>query len=76
MTNEDLEKARRMYLAVEFLRSEEADSVEIMCDNPEFHGPNNAVECNGFWTKHTNERFTGEREPRLGPHAVELRQVR
>lgn len=41
------------------LRDEEADSVTILCDNPE-GPPNNAVECCGFWTGFAERRFEGE----------------
>lgn len=41
------------------LRSVEADSVNVLCDNPE-GPPNNAVECNGGWTVYRDRRFGGD----------------
>lgn len=43
---------------VQRLRDEEADSVTILCDNPD-GPPNNAVECCGFWTGFAERRFEG-----------------
>lgn len=46
---------------INLLRSEEGDSVTILCDNPDFNlGANNAVECNGSWTDWKDQRFEGE----------------
>lgn len=42
------------------LRSPEGDTLCIFCDNPEFHGPNAAVECCCEWTGWNEERFTGK----------------
>lgn len=44
---------------IDRLRDQEADSVNILCDNPE-GPPNNAVECCGFWTGFVERRFEGE----------------
>jgi len=43
---------------IDRLRDEEADSVTVLCDNPE-GPPNNAVECCGFWTGFADRRFDG-----------------
>lgn len=46
---------------IDLLRSQEGDSVTILCDNPDFNmGANNAVECNGDWTGWKDQRFEGE----------------
>lgn len=41
------------------LRDQEADSVEILCDNPD-GDPNNAIVCCGFWTGFVERRFSGD----------------
>jgi hypothetical protein len=46
------------WAAINRLRDEEADSVTVLCDNPE-GPPNNAVECCGFWTGFADRRFEG-----------------
>ena len=46
--------------AIDELRSEEGDCVTILCDNPDFHGPNNAVVCCGGWTDWEDRRFSGD----------------
>lgn len=47
------------WLAIEVLREREANSVTILCDNPEGN-PNNAIECNGDWTYYEDRRFIGD----------------
>lgn len=42
------------------LRRDEGDSVTLCCDNPDFGGPNNAIECNGAWTDWKDRRFEAE----------------
>lgn len=44
---------------VDTLRSDEGNSVTILCDNPE-GPPNNAVEVQGAWTEWEDRRFDGE----------------
>ncbi len=44
---------------INLLRSNEADSVTIFCNNPE-GPPNDAVVCNGGWTNFKDRRFEGE----------------
>ncbi|MCI1143182.1 hypothetical protein MOP88_14125 [Sphingomonas sp. WKB10] len=44
---------------IQRLRDEEADSVTILCDNPD-GPPNAAVECCGFWTGFAERRFEGD----------------
>ncbi|AYJ87628.1 hypothetical protein D3Y57_19015 [Sphingomonas paeninsulae] len=51
-------EARDEWVMVNRLRDEEADTVTILCDNPE-GPPNNAVECSGFWTGFADRRFEG-----------------
>lgn len=44
---------------IEELRADEADSVNVLSDNPE--GPPNAgIECSGGWTGYRTRRFDGE----------------
>ena len=46
---------------VDKLRADEGDSVEILCDNPEFDGhPNCAIVCCGDWTHFEQVRFDGD----------------
>lgn len=47
------------WAAISRLRDEEADSVTVLCDNPD-GPPNNAVKCCGFWTGFAERRFEGE----------------
>ena len=45
---------------IDLLRSQEGDCVTIACDNPDFTGPNSAIDCNGAWTDWNDRRFTGD----------------
>ena len=46
---------------IEVLRSDEGDSVTILCDNPDFNGqPNCAIVCNGDWTGWVDKRFAAD----------------
>ena len=47
--------------AINTLRMSEGNSVTLICDNPDFGGPNNAIECSGDWTNWQTKRFTGDR---------------
>ncbi|MES2602136.1 MAG: hypothetical protein V4602_15140 [Pseudomonadota bacterium] len=48
-----------MMRLINLLRSNEGDSVTILCNNPDFNGqPNNAVVCNGGWTNWEDRRFS------------------
>lgn len=47
--------------AINTLRLNEGNSVTLICDNPDFGGPNNAIECSGDWTNWQTKRFTGDR---------------
>jgi hypothetical protein len=47
--------------AINTLRMNEGNSVTLICDNPDFGGPNNAIECSGDWTNWQTKRFTGDR---------------
>ena len=55
----DIEAIQCMKL-IDALRADEADSVTIGCDNPDFQGPNNYIECDGEWTQWRPRRFTGD----------------
>lgn len=50
-----------MWRLIDLLRSQEGDSVTILCDNPEpcTEAENNAVICNGDWTDWEDRRFSG-----------------
>lgn len=56
--------ALRCWEIIELLRAEEANSVEIVCDNPEGCGtvknPNCAIVCFGGWTNFEHRRFSGD----------------
>lgn len=52
-------RAVRAWACIEILREEEANSVEILCDNPE-GPPNAAVICCGDWTGWDERRFEGD----------------
>jgi predicted DNA-binding transcriptional regulator YafY len=54
------EKAVEIVRLVDELRSDEGDSVTIINDNPDFHGPSCAIECNGEWCGWQDKRFTGD----------------
>lgn len=58
--SETAEAAQARY--IEYLRSDEADSVTILCDDPEADEceKQTAVECCGFWTGFVDKRFYGE----------------
>jgi hypothetical protein len=46
---------------IDVLRSDEGDSVMILCDNPDFNGqPNCAIICNGDWTGWVDKRFAAD----------------
>jgi len=59
-TQRDLELAWLMLKVINELREDEGSSVTILCDNPDFEGPANAVVCCGEWTKWKEARFSGE----------------
>lgn len=59
MTDEAWRETECMRL-IHALRRVEGDEVTILGDNPDFGGPNNAVECCGDWTDYADRRFTGE----------------
>lgn len=42
------------------LRAEEGDAVTIPCDNPDFGGPNCAIEVSAWWTEYNERRFSGD----------------
>lgn len=58
---EDLSKAAEIVRLIDELRADEGDSVEILCDNPDFNGqPNCAVVCCGDWTGWLHKRFAAD----------------
>ncbi len=61
-TTDDIRVALQTAAAIEWLRAEEADSVIILCTNPD---PDTieqqcAVECCGFWTGLEERRYYGQ----------------
>lgn len=42
------------------LRAGDGDTVTLCCDNPDFEGPDNVVECCADWTDWKDRRFTGD----------------
>lgn len=56
---EALKNAEYILQMIDHLRSEEASSVLIQNDNPDFGGPNCLIECNASWTGFNDEQFTG-----------------
>ena len=50
----------RIVAALNFLRANELDVVTLVCDNPDFHGPNNVITVSGHWTKYLDRDFRGE----------------
>lgn len=71
----DLDKIKCWNL-VEALRATEGNAITLVCDNPDFNGqPNNAVVCNGDWTKWNDTRFTGDTilEALINAHDAMLR---
>ncbi len=55
----EMERLLAEMSCIHALRTDEGDSVTILCDNPEGQ-PNNAVECCGAWTEWNDLRFDGE----------------
>jgi hypothetical protein len=50
-----------MMRLINTLRSEEGDSITLICDNPDFNmGANCAVECHGYWTDWWDIRFEAD----------------
>lgn len=50
-----------MMRLIHLLRTDEGDSVTLICDNPDFNGqPNCAVICNGYWTEWNDRRFAAD----------------
>jgi hypothetical protein len=45
---------------IDQLRAEEATSVVIYSDNPDFEGPNSAIEVSASWTNWQERRFVGD----------------
>jgi hypothetical protein len=55
------ERAIEIARLIDVLRSDEGDSVTILCDNPDFNGqPNCAIECCGDWTGWLHKRFAAD----------------
>jgi hypothetical protein len=55
-------EALKTAACLEWLRSVEGDSVEVLCDNPDAENreENNAVICSGCWTDYDPWRFNGK----------------
>lgn len=56
---EALKNAEYILQMIDHLRADEASSVLIQNDNPDFGGPNCLIECNAPWTGFNDEQFTG-----------------
>jgi hypothetical protein len=55
------ERGAEIVRLIDVLRSDEGDSVMILCDNPDFNGqPNCAIVCNGDWTGWVDKRFAAD----------------
>ena len=61
--------------AIGELISEEADSVTILAANPDFIGPDYAIECGGDWTSFNSIRFSGKSIVECLESAVEARRA-
>ena len=72
---EKTNRALRMANAIDFLRSEEGDSVTVLCDNPEFDGPHNCIETGGAWTEWVDKRFCGDTLQEALEKACEARKA-
>lgn len=46
--------------AVIELTQSEADTLTFLAANPEFTGPNYAIECSGAWTNYEGKRFEAD----------------
>ena len=58
---EELSAAAEIARLIDVLRAGEGDSVEILCDNPDFNGqPNCAIVCCGDWTGWLHKRFAAD----------------
>jgi len=56
---EDGAEFRRLVALINELRAGEGWSVTLMNDNPDFGGPNCAIEVCGDWTNWCTRRFSG-----------------
>lgn len=56
-----MSNAEEIVRLINVLRADEGDSVNILCDNPDFNGqPNCAIECCGDWTGWLHKRFAAD----------------
>ena len=55
----EVERLNAIVQSIDALRREEGDCVVINCDNPDFDGPNSAVEAHGDWCTHAGVTFYG-----------------
>jgi|SRR5579871_688227 len=54
-----MDGATEKWALVDALREEEGASVTLICDNPDFIGPDAKVTCAGSWTNWEEREFTG-----------------
>jgi len=71
----EIERLHTIVDAIDFLRRDEGDSVEIVCDNPEFSGPSSAVIVSGEWCGYHGRRFDGESVAEALAKAVKAREA-
>ena len=60
MNDREATKALHRVELEDYLRKDEGDSLTLVCDNPDFGGPNNRIICCGDWTKWEDRTFDGE----------------
>ena len=70
----EVERLRAIVDPIEKLREQEGGSVLIICPNPDFAGPNEAVEVCDKWTGWSRRRFTGDTLAEALAAAVKARE--
>jgi hypothetical protein len=68
---------REIVALIDQLRSNEGDSVTILCDNPDFNGlPDRVIVVNGAWTNWQDRRFGADTLVQALRAAVKAREAK
>ena len=70
------EQCLRICNAIGELNSNEGSGVNILAANPDFTGPNYAIECTGDWTNWQCVRFEGDAVADALEAAVKVKRIR
>jgi len=58
--NNKLDRCYQIVAMINELREHEASVVIICCENPDFNGgPDNVIDCEGYWTGWQTKRYGG-----------------